>query len=209
MPFFTHERLPAGNRVPVLDADGKTVGERVLTKDKDSFGIGRRQCTREYKIEPISRHLRKLLGKGPRDRVPAGSVEMWIGISMDEAIRMKPARVKWQTNRWPLIERRMSRRDCLVWLAENGYSSPPKSSCIGCPYHSDAHWREMRYSRPAEWADAVAMDRIIRDAGIRRDMKARQYIHRSCRPLDEVNLDAAPDGQMNLMLNECEGMCGV
>ena len=53
------------------------------------------------------------------------------------------------------------------------------------------------------------MDRIIRDAGIRRDMKARQYIHRSCRPLDEVNLDAAAVGQMDLMLNECEGMCGV
>ena len=76
VPFFTHERLAAGSRAPVLDADDKVVGDRVLTKDKDSFGIARRQCTREYKIEPISRHLRKLLGKGPRDRVLAGSVEM-------------------------------------------------------------------------------------------------------------------------------------
>ena len=73
VPFFTHERLAAGSRVPVLDADDKVVGDRVLTKDKDSFGIARRQCTREYKIEPIARHLRKILGKGPRDRVPAGS----------------------------------------------------------------------------------------------------------------------------------------
>ena len=52
-------------------------------------GIGRRQCTDNYKIRPIRRRIRDLLGLKPRQRVPAGTtVELWLGISTDEAIRM-------------------------------------------------------------------------------------------------------------------------
>jgi len=35
-------------------------------------------------------------------------------------------------------------------------------------------------------------------------------MHRSLVPLDQVDLSTAEDrGQLNLFLNECEGMCGV
>lgn len=210
VPFFTHAHRPAGSLVPVLDDVERIVGHRVLTRPDDQYGIGRRQCTYEYKIQPIAGHLRKMLGYAPRARVPAGAVDVWIGISMDEVFRMKPSRVNWQTNRWPLIEQRMRRRGCLSWLSKNGYSEPPKSSCIGCPYHSDAHWRAMRDDAPDEWEDAVRMDRLIRNTGTQRGLRAQQYLHRSCQPLDEVDLDAAHDrDQLDLMLDECEGMCGV
>jgi hypothetical protein len=177
-------------------------------------GIGRRQCTGNYKIEPIDKKLRELLGKEPRDRIAPGSVEKWIGISMDEATRMKPSPNKWAVNRWPLIEKRMSRRDCLKWLAEQGYSTPPKSSCIGCPYHSNSAWREMRDKRPEEWADAVAIDKAIRDPidvdkGLRK-RKGQQFMHPKRVPLDEVDLSTAEEwGQLDLFNNECEGLCGV
>lgn len=210
VPFFTHEHRPAGASVPVLDEEERIVGHRVLTRAEDHYGIGRRQCTYEYKIQPIARHLRSMLGYGSRDRIPAGAVEVWIGISMDEVFRIKPARVNWQSSRWPLIEERMTRQDCLSWLAKQGYPLPPKSSCIGCPYHSDAHWRVMRDDAPEEWEDAVRMDRLIRNTGTQRGQRARQYLHRSCQPLDEVDLDAALNrDQLDLMLDECEGMCGV
>ena len=56
----------------------------------ESDGIGRRQCTDNYKIRPIRRRMREMLGLRPRQRVPAGTaVELWLGISTDEAIRMK------------------------------------------------------------------------------------------------------------------------
>lgn len=210
VPFFTHEHRREGTSVPVLDAEDRVVGHRVLDKSEDHFGIGSRQCTYEYKIQPIARQLRSMLGYGSRDRIPAGSVEVWIGISMDEVFRMKPARVNWQTSRWPLIEKRMTRQDCLNWLSAKGYPLPPKSSCIGCPYHSDAHWRAMRDDAPKEWEDAVRMDRLIRNTGTQRGQRARQYLHRSCQPLDEVDLDASLNrDQLDLMLDECEGMCGV
>jgi hypothetical protein len=176
--------------------------------------IGRRQCTQNYKIEPIDKKIRAMLGKGMRDRIAPGTVEKWLGISLDEVTRMKPSPVQWATHRWPLIELRMSRRDCLKWLSDFGYPAPAKSSCVGCPYHNDAHWRDMKANQPEEWADAVAIDKAIREpinkGQGRRRRAARQFMHGSCKPLDEVDLSTAEDwGQIDLFNNECEGLCGV
>ena len=71
VPFFTREHRPAETRVPVYDVDDRIVGERVLTSPEDRLGIGRRQCAYEYKIQPISRHVRELLGYAPKARIPA------------------------------------------------------------------------------------------------------------------------------------------
>lgn len=170
-------------------------------------GMGRRQCTHEFKLKPIGWKLRDLLGKGRRDRIPAGAVETWIGISTDEAVRMKPSKVQWQVNRWPLIERRMNRGDCIAWLERHGYSRPPKSACLGCPFKSNEAWRSLRDESPEEWADAVAVDRQIRVTGTLRDAKNAQYVHPDRVPLDQADL--RHDGQPDLFGNECEGMCGV
>lgn len=165
--------------------------------------MGRRQCTKEYKLTPIRRKVRELLG----DKTPKGGAEIWVGISTDEAIRMKPSRVGYMVNRWPLIEKKMNRNDCLRWLERNGYPEAPKSSCIGCPFHSNHQWRELRDNAPIEWQDAVEVDAAIRKQP---GFRGEQFMHRSLVPLGEVDLSTAEDrGQLNLFLNECEGMCGV
>lgn len=211
LPFPVHV-VSAGNIRDHIVRGENTTGQRFATVPwfTGDGGMGRRQCTREFKIDPLARKQRELLGCRPRQRIPAGSVEVWIGISTDEAIRMKPSRDAWQVNRWPLIEQGMSRRDCTSWLLGMDYPLPPKSSCIGCPYHSDAQWREIR-ERPEEWADAVAIDRLIRQDGTTmRGMRAHQYMHRSLKPLDEVDLRTHEErGQPDLFNNECEGLCGV
>jgi len=196
LPFPVH-RVTAGNiREHIIVGTGiRTANTFSDVPWFTAKGIGKRQCTTHFKLEPIARKQRELIG-------PRGRVEVWIGISIDEAIRMKPARKPWQINRWPLIEKRMTRRDCKAWLQAHGWSAP-KSSCIGCPYHSDDQWRELRETE--EWADAVEVDRAIRH---RRRMP--QYMHHSQKPLDEVDLSIPADwGQGDLFLNECEGMCGV
>jgi len=133
-----------------------------------------------------------------------------MNISNDEAARMKPSNVKYIVNRWPLIEQRMSRWDCLRWLERKGYPTPAKSSCIGCPFHNDAHWKAMRDNDPEAWRDAVEIDKIIRDGGTQRGIRSQQFMHRSGKPLDKVDLSTAEDrGQLNMFNNECEGMCGV
>ncbi|MBS4001973.1 MAG: hypothetical protein KGZ91_01260 [Afipia sp.] len=173
-----------------------------------SIGMIRRQCTGDYKIDPIRRKVRELAGL-TRKRSPAVPVvEQWIGISTDEIVRMKPSFERWRVNRWPLVERRMARSDCLRWLDRHGYPRPPKSACIGCPFHSDAVWRAMRDRDPAAWADAVEVDRAIR-SGLR-GIRGEVYLHRSAVPLDEADLSTEADrGQLDLWPNECEGMCGL
>ena len=189
-----------------------------------SGGIVRRQCTSEYKINVIERYVREeclALRRGqrwPRSHV----VTQWIGISTDEAQRMKrslrPAVKFWH----PLIEadeiaksdakslfaRGWDRNDCLEWLMSRGYPRPPKSACIGCPFHSNAEWRKLT---PEEFADACEVDRLIREGA--QDRKpgqsiGRPYLHSARIPLAEVDLTSGPDNELTWG-DECGGVCGV
>ena len=181
---------------------------RTVKRGRIDIGMIRRQCTKDYKIVPIRRKVRELVGLTRRRSPDYPIVEQWIGISFDETIRMKPSFEGWQVNRWPLIEKGMSRHDCLRWLERHGYPIPPKSACVGCPFHSDDRWREIRDGDPQSWAEAVEVDRAIR-TGLR-GIRGEVYLHRSAVPLDEVDLSTLADrGQLDLWPNECEGMCGV
>jgi hypothetical protein len=146
-------------------------------------------------LVPIRRKVRELLG----DKTPKGGCEMWVGISRDEAQRMKPSRVGYIVNRWPLIEREMSRRDCRAYLGRRGISTP-RSACCGCPLLSAADWKDRR-SQP-EWADTVALSYRIATTG--------QFMHPARVPLDQIDLSTwAERGQGDLFGDECEGMCGT
>lgn len=211
LPFPVHVVTKGNLRQSIIDRRNTTGGRFAaipwFTRNPDgSPGMGRRQCTKEYKLEPIIREVRRLLGKPGNASIAAGAVEVMIGISTDEAHRMKPARQRYITNAWPLIELRMSRSDCLAWLERNGYPRPPKSACIGCPYTSNERWRERKEKEPEEFADAVFIDQQLRE-GDARGMRVEEFVHRSLVPLDQVQFDV--EGQADLFGHECEGMCGV
>ena len=196
LPFPVH-RVTQGNlRAAVMKQVNGTGGRFATVPWHMQNAMGRRQCTREYKLDPLRRKMRELVGTG-------GHAEVCIGISVDEAHRMKPSRNKWQHHTWPLIDLRMTRGDCLAWMARNGYPTPPKSSCLGCPYHSDQQWQEIKRV-PDEWADVVEVDRAIR---VVPKMNNHQFMHRSCKPIDQVEF--VNEDQVDLFGNECEGMCGV
>lgn len=170
-------------------------------------GMGMRQCTKDYKLVPLWRKTRELLGQG---RPKPGAVSMWIGISTDEAQRMKPAAQQYISNRWPLIEMGISRLHCLEWMRESGYPKPPKSSCLGCPYHDNKQWLDIKKNSPSEWAETVAMDAAIRVKGGKGSaaFTERQFMHRSMVPLDQVDFRQI-ENQADLFGDECEGVCGV
>ncbi len=178
-----------------------------------SGGMLRRQCTHDFKILPIERKVRELLGlrkgqRGPKHPV----VEQWIGISCDEAIRMKPSRRSYIKHRWPLIEIGKSRHGCIGWCAVNGYPRPPKSACTFCPFHDDVAWRRQRDDDPEAFADACEIDRVIRPGmpGPKRPKGEAWFVHRSRVALADADLSTPLDwGQPDLFNNECEGMCGV
>jgi hypothetical protein len=179
-------------------------------------GMLYRQCTHDYKVIPIQKKMRELLGVKPRFRVPKDMiVEQWIGISTDEAMRMKEARMPWLTSRWPLIEMKMSRADCLQWYRDiNKHPMPGKSSCIGCPYHHNDQWKNMQKNYPEDWEDACDLDDKIRH-GLK-NTETELFLHKSAKPLRSIDFQA-PKPQQNLFgetfdeefADECEGLCGV
>ena len=174
-------------------------------------GVATRQCTRIYKLDPIRARLRERLEIQPRRRAPKSTqVEMWVGISADESARVKPSKDEWITNRYPLIENNFTRAQLLNWFNEN-YPGRylPTSSCIGCPYHSDAVWKQLKESDPKSFQDAVSVDWSLRNVPTTRGaIKGEAYLHRSRTPLSEVDFSgvASYDDQM---LEECEGLCGI
>lgn len=200
-----------------ITADGRRFSSTDIpffTRNADgSLGkITNRGCTRDFKLSPLLKEARRI------GEVPRGCKEIrviqWIGISLDEVVRMKPSREPWSENRWPLIEARMNRHDCLRWMEDRGYPPPPRSSCVFCPYHSNREWRRLRDEEPAEFERAVQFERALQAAKAESEnFRTIPFLHRSLVPLDQVDLSTDEErGQMTLwgsFTEECEGMCGV
>ena len=176
-----------------------------------SSGILRRQCTTHYKMNPINSYLRERLEILPRRRAPKEvQVEMWLGISVDESIRQKPTREEWITKRYPLIEQNLSRAQLYDWFSRNYPGRDlPSSSCIGCPYHNDSMWKHLKDKDPKSFRDAVFVDQALRDVpAIRKVINGEAYLHRSRVPLGDVDFGEVNDYH-DLMVEECEGLCGI
>lgn len=178
----------------------------LLMPDGDK-GMMQRRCTADYKIRPVVKLMKEIAGL--KGRLPKHFVvEQWLGISTDEVIRMKPARDLWIQHRWPLIEMGMSREHCFKWMREHKLPEPPRSACVYCPYHSNVEWKRLRDEQPEDFQKAVAFEREYQAAHEKGEtLLGKPFLHRSCKPLDEIDFDNSKQG--NLFGNECEGMCGV
>ena len=179
--------------------------------------IGRlkRQCTSEYKIVPIERFIRQeLLRRGLARQYKNGAihvnkgvlVESWLGITYDELRRMKPAKTWFFRHRWPLIEKRMTRADCTDWYESKGLTPPKKSSCIRCPFHIDDYFIDMQETAPDDWQQVTNFDDDLRNAKLRiaTTAKGEVFLHESCIPLSEVELNPGTDS-----MRKCGGYCWV
>ncbi|MFO1118334.1 MAG: hypothetical protein U1E28_21905 [Beijerinckiaceae bacterium] len=211
LPFPIHTIDGGDLAADLQDGAGSDFGlPWFLDLGRGRQGLGRRECTARYKVQRLTTEYKRLLGYGPHKNIPPNSIEVWLGISTDEVYRVKPARGNWETRRWPLIELRMSRRDCAAWLREHDYPVPVRSSCAFCPFHSDQEWLRIKTSDPQAWRLAVEIDASLRRPGGRSDrrrLRGVPYLHRSMQPLDQIEFGS--DAQPDLFLNECEGLCGA
>lgn len=196
-------------------------------------GLTIRQCTGDFKIDPIEKKLRELIGLVPRQRWPKHhAITQLIGISKDEPQRMRRSCRAATVIEHTLIDRNMTRLDCLIWMRAHGYPSPPKSSCIGCPFHSDEYWRSLPLE---EFQDAVEFERELNRNEVKRvnfcetidrealwkmkggglvpykkqkaELRGSLWLHRSRKPLDTVDL-TKPNEAVDMFQNECMGLCG-
>lgn len=174
-----------------------------------SHSILKRQCTSDYKLNPIYQKIRNYLGIEKGKRAPKDViVEMWLGISTDESERMKPGLKEYVVNKYPLITRGFGRNQLQRWFTDN-YPDRilPRSACIGCPYHSNEVWTDMKNNQPDLFAEAVYIDHILREGEISNNVHGTAYLHPSRIPLEEV--DFTQGDNSDGFVSECEGMCGI
>lgn len=185
-----------------------------------------RKCTRDYKIVPIQRKIRELIGRKKLNRFrreyrawektgegdpPRPLIRQLIGISYDEVERMKQSRDLHVKNEYPLVNLKMTRQDCLDWMEENGYPRPPRSACTFCPFHSNEEWARVKEDKE-EWERVVAFERYQqRLQAIDQRLEGQIFLHPSCKPIDEIDFGPNPDKSEDISdwNSECEGMCGL
>lgn len=156
----------------------------------DSGGCLKRECTRHFKVLPGKRAARRLLGYHPVDppHPPAGAIETWLGLTLDEWKRRKESRVQFRVNRYPLIERGMTRQDCVDYLTTRGLPVPPKSACVCCPYRRPSEWLYMRDNLPDDWRAAVEFDEKHRHNPLPGSTASSLYIYKYGGPLAQADL---------------------
>lgn len=213
LPFPVY-RVTAGNlaeavvKIHITKSGRETTrsGIPYYTKSESGGGISMRQCTHDFKIVPLVREAKRIMNESG-----SKTCIQWLGISLDEIARMKESREKRIAHRWPLVDARMKRHDCLSWMEKHGYPKPPRSACVFCPYHSNREWRRLATDEPKEFAIAAAFEAKLQTAKSRiKNNRSIPFLHSSLVPLLEIDFSTEEErGQLNMFNNECEGHCGV
>jgi len=125
----------------------------------------KRQCTREYKVQPLQRYL--------YDRYPGERIGLMLGISVDEYHRMRDSSAARIEHVYPLVDRRLTRWQCRDVIERAGLAVPWKSSCWFCPYRSVV----------SQWA---LVQRYPDLAGMARALEDRINAERRSRGKDEI-----------------------
>jgi hypothetical protein len=213
-------RVSAGSlaKGSLLIGTNRTNGKKWLANYIPAYLIGPkktgmlgRSCTFNYKISPIRKKIREILGVKRISKRMKYKVRMLIGITNDEVSRMKPSQVPYIENVWPLVDMDMSRQDCIDWLTINEYPIPNRSACTFCPLRSDKEWMELKENSPADFAEAAEFEtklqKVFSSVG---KFENLPFLHDSGKPL---NTTVFGKGDLNKMIdkfeNECEGLCGV
>lgn len=148
-------------------------------------------------------------GSGQRRRVGSVTVgartNQWIGFSTDEMDRVTTVGFpSYQSPQHPLLDIGWSRDDCEKFLGDRGWQAE-KSACVGCPFHTDDVWIDMKHRDPEDFARAVDFDsdpRFRNGSG----MDSERYLHESRKPLNiavaEAERRLASQGVQELLFGQ-------
>jgi len=112
-----------------------------------------RWCTDKFKIQPIRKFIKSLKSKEP--------VIQDIGISLDESHRANFHKYndKFTTFEYPLIDQKITRKQCYEIIQSKGFPIPPKSGCYYCPYAKKAEIRKLHAEHKDLYDKAVEMEK--------------------------------------------------
>jgi len=198
----THQRFAS---IPAFTSDGI-----------NSPSMTRRQCSREYKTQVVEQTIRReIVGLAPGRALPKDvQIIQYIGISWDERSRAFDVerRMKrgWKAI-FPLLDRQWTRADCREFLNYNVPHEVPKSACVFCPFHNNNQWARLKAQGGKDWDRIVQIDTAFRTPGtvVNRNLQQSLYLHRSCKPITEIDFANSKQGSFDGFLMECQGVCGV
>lgn len=122
--------------------------------------------------------------------------DIWMGFSIDEMRRCSQPTGKWQ-HRYPLIEKRMNRGDCVALVKRMGWPEPPRSSCWMCPNKTQGEWKWQKESAPEDFSKAVAFEKEIQS------VDPDLWLTQAAIPLADI--DFSTDQEQ--MFGSCVGGC--
>jgi hypothetical protein len=149
-----------------------------------SLAYGFKGCSHKYKIEPQEKFVnnwepaRKAWARGQR-------VVKLIGYDIDESHRAAIPEDKKYTYRYPLLEWKWGREDCVEAIKAAGLPSPGKSACFFCPSTTKPEILALRRDHPdlLERALNMEMQAEIHDNfktinGLGRRLNWNRFVHK-------------------------------
>jgi hypothetical protein len=143
-------------------------------------------CSKEWKTLVVRRHIGGA-------KAYTNGVIMWLGMSVDEIHRLKPADAGWIEHHWPLCDMpkgarygiRMNRVECRQLILDYGLPDPPRSACVWCPNLDIHQIRRMKEYSPQDFNRAIEVGKMIYE----NDQKGGVWQHKSRQFLDEIDLE--------------------
>lgn len=173
---------------------------------RDKKGMCSKQpgfCSSKWKSNVLNRYLNDRFGA---ETLTKSGVDYWIGMSFDEARRIRYPSGKWQ-KRYPLFEAQIIREQAIQIVQDYGLPEPPRSSCWMCPNRHDDEWQWMKENVPQDFEAAVRFEQDLQ-----KDFPWL-WLHRSGEPLSDIDfkkLVAKKEEQIDIFERYCDtGMCFV
>jgi len=129
-----------------------------------------RWCTDKFKVSVLSNYYKKPCFNN-------------LGIDFGESHRAKLNHKRGIENRFPLIEFRLDRVGCCLFIEDRGLPVPMKSGCFICPYQKNYQWKELRTIHPDLFCKAEQLENKVNS--IRKEQN-KKPIYLSGKPLRVV-----------------------
>lgn len=105
-----------------------------FTNKNGTIGKFPTYCSNEWKQRVVRRYLRS---------VGVKQCDLYLGISINEADRMKDSGLQWLRHVYPLIDLELSVDDCIEVVRAVGWPQATPSACWMCPNQNQAEWLAM------------------------------------------------------------------
>lgn len=133
--------------IVTVRANGKTLEQDCLDRNAlPAIAYGLRTCSLRWKVEPQEQYI---LRQGITEYTKL------IGFDAGEWHRIRDG----ENNRYPLVEWRWFRRECVEAIERVGLCVPPKSSCYFCPMNKKHEIRQLRLKHPELLQRAIEMEK--------------------------------------------------